>query len=96
MKKPLFIVLLIFACALFLYVLFAIISHPNLNNRNGEEIHVENPLYVDDEVINVTPHHDEDDDGGNIGITPRGKVGIEVSPGLYINSSGGLELGIGL
>jgi hypothetical protein len=96
MKKPLFIIILIISCALFLYVLLAIVSHPNLNKRNGEEIHIENTLYVDDEVINVTPHYDEDDDGGNMGITPRGKLGIEVSPGLYINSSGNLEVGFGL
>ena len=88
----------------FLYTLLCVVFLTSCNcDKQKEEIVIEeivieeNNYEQDYYIYNDTLQNNTiEDNSSGIGITTSGKLGVEVTEGLYINSSGELELGFGL
>lgn len=84
----------------FLYTLLCVVFLTSCNcEKQKKEIVIEENNYEEDYYIyNDTLQNNtiEDNNSSGVGITTSGKLGVEVTEGLYINSSGELEVGFGL
>lgn len=83
----------------FLYTLLCVVFLTSCNcDKQKEEIVIEENNYEQDYYIynDTLQNNTIEDNSSGVGITTSGKLGVEVTEGLYINSSGELELGFGL
>lgn len=85
----------------FLYTLLCVVflTSCNCDKQKKEIIIEENNRQEDYYIYNDTLQNNtiqEKNNSSGVGITTSGKLGVEVTEGVYINSSGELEFGFGL
>jgi len=86
----------------FLYTLLCVVFLTSCNNKEKQEEKIElnttnyaeDDYYIYNDTLGV--QEEKKDENSGVGITTSGKLGVEVTEGVYINSNGELELGFGL
>lgn len=86
----------------FLYTLLCVVFLTSCNNKEKQEEkidldsinYIEEDYYIYDDTLEIK--EEKTDKSSGVGITTSGKLGVEVTEGVYINSNGELELGFGL